>query len=59
MQESNSVDLLYQLRKSILYLNKALMAASVSGEIESQREIKKCIESIKKQISKLRRTSKK
>lgn len=59
MQDPKPIDLLYQLRKSMLYLNKALIAAAVCGEVESQQEIKKCIQSIKKQINKLRKATKK
>ena len=50
MREKKPVDLLYQLRKSILYLNKAYIAAAVSGEDDSKQEIKKCINAIKRQI---------
>ena len=51
MRDKKPIDLLYQLRKSLLYLNKAYVAAAVSGEKDTQREIKKCIDSLKRQIS--------
>ena len=50
MRDRKPIDLLYQLRKSMLYLNKAYVAAVAAGEKESQREIKKCIDSLKRQI---------
>ena len=53
MRDSRPVDLLYQLRKSLLYLNKALIASVAAGEVETQREIKKCIDLIKRRIKAL------
>ena len=50
MRDLKRVDLQYQLRKCLLYLNKAYIAASTCNEQETMRELRKCMDSIKKQI---------
>lgn len=43
-------ELVYQLRKSLLPLNRALIMASNNADFKSIQEIKKCLTIIKKQI---------
>lgn len=53
MLNAKKIELLYQLRKCLLYLNRALSAAVACNEKDSIREIKKCIEITRKQIKAL------
>ena len=50
MRDLKRVDLQYQLRKCLLYLNKSYIAASNCGEHETMRELKKCMDLIKRQL---------
>ena len=44
-------ELIYQLRKSLLPLNRALITAAKDTDLKSIQEIKKCLTIIKKQIN--------
>ena len=46
MRDPKKIDLLYQLRKCLLYLNRSLSAAVACNDRESIREIKKCVDLI-------------
>ena len=50
MRDPKKIDLLYQLRKCLLYLNRSLSAAVACNDRESIREIKKCVDLIKRRI---------
>ena len=50
VRDPKKIDLLYQLRKCLLYLNRSLSAAVACNDRESIREIKKCVDLIKRRI---------
>ena len=43
-------EITYHLRKSLITLNRALRHATAAGDVETCREIKKCLVAITKQI---------
>ena len=48
----------YQLRKSLIPLNRAFRSASKAGDVNTCKELKKCLNVISKQIKVLSETKK-
>ncbi len=53
MQNPRRQELLYQLRKCLLHLNRTYIAASACNEVTTMKEVRKCIDSVKRQIKEL------
>jgi len=53
MSNPNQIELQYQLRKCLLTLNKAYIAAFRCNEHHVMKETRKCINLIKKQMNNL------
>ena len=50
MRDPKKLELLYQLRKCLLHLNRTYIVAASCNDIAAIKEIKKCVDLIKKQI---------